>query len=217
MTAPLFSQLEFLRAHVESVAASPATIMITSAKTGDGKTLTSYGLAERLADAGRKVVLLQIGSQDIELAANRNEAEARRAFSIVRLPQEEDGSSISTPALRAKINELRLTYDYTIIDSAPLLKSRVATLLAGMVDAIIVTVRLGRPSDSDDTSLVQSLGRADANVLGVVAASPDDISAFAARAVNQQPGEILPPNFATVSEFATHDRAIVPALQGWRR
>lgn len=216
MNAPLFSQLEFLRAHVESVVTLPASIMVTSAKTNDGKSLTAHGLAERLADSGRRVVLLQIGMMDVSLPGQRD-VEARLSFPIVRLPHEDDETPIATPALRAKIDELRATYDYTIIDSAPLLKSRVATLLAGMVEAIILTVRLGRAADGDDSSLVQSLGRADANVLGVVAASAEDISAFAARSVNQAPGEILTPSFSTVPDFAARDRTNVPVLQGWRR
>lgn len=216
MNAPLFSQLEFLRAHVESVASSPTAIMITSAKIGDGKTLTSYGLAERLVDAGRKVVVLQARLHELKLPGTRSEVEARLAFPIVRLPREDDSSSIATSSLRAKIDELRATYDYTIVDSSPLLQSRVATLLAGMVDAIIVTVRLGRPADSDDSNLVQFLGRADSHVLGVVAASPEDIAAFAARTVNEHSKENAPTTFAPIGEFTTLDRAAVPSLQGLR-
>lgn len=216
MNAALFSQFEFLRAHVESIAPPSTSIMLTSAKVGDGKSLTAHGLAERLADSGRRVALVEFRPLDGSKSGKLDEVQKRRSYPILRLPFEEEGSGVATPVLRAKIDELRAAYEYTIIDSQPLLKSRIATVLAGIVDAIIVTVRLGRTADTDDTTLVQALGRADANVLGVVAAAAYDIAAFATDGEAHHPGDVAAPIHPAVTEFPIIERATVPAFEGWR-
>lgn len=213
MDARLFAQFEFLRAHVESVAEAPSTIMVTSAKARDGKTLTAHGLAERLADAGRRVVLVDYSSLANTRATENVSSRARVGYPVIRLPIEEEGTSISTLMLRAKIEELRSAYDFTIVDSAPLLTSRVATLLASMVDTIIVTVRLGRPSDSDDAALIESLGRAEAGVLGVVAAAAADIEWYASEQTSFEPDRYVSPTYPVIADLPASELGIVPTFE----
>lgn len=216
MNSELFAQLEFLRAHVESVVERSSVIMITSAKPGDGKSLAAHGIAERLADTGLRVVLISFAPLDAD-AKDANGRERLRSYPIVTLPYEDESSPIATQALRAKIEDLRTKFEYTIIDGAPLLRSRIATLLASMVDAILVTVRLGRSSDRDDTALVDSLHRTDSSVLGVVAVSAKDIVEFASRARTRHPGDVTPQMLKPTPSFPEFDRATRPAFEGSRR
>lgn len=215
MKAELFSQFEFLRAHIESTVERSAAIMLTSAKPGDGKSFTAHGLAERLADSGRRVVLVEF--QACSAAPPTQRALDRiRAFPIVTLPPDDEGSQIATTMLRAHVEELRGAYDYTIIDGAPLLHSRIATILSSVVDAILVAVRLGRTSDGDDAALVEALGRTGASVLGVVAAAPKDIADFGERSVSGHPGDVTTP-LLKATNFPALERSSMPAFEGTRR
>ena len=117
----------------------------------------------------------------------------RRAFPIVTLPLDRDGSTVASPALRDSVDDLRAKYEYAIVDAAPMLKSRLAILLAGIVDGILVTVRLGRTSDADDAALVATLQRVDASVLGVVAAAPKDVDAFAGSSDSHHQNDYIAP------------------------
>lgn len=216
MKPELFAQLEFLRAHIESVVERSAAIMITSAKERDGKSLTASGLAERLADTGRQVVLVQFHRFGLEAPA-QHALDRIRSFPIVLFPvDDDDASPLATPVLRAKIEELRTRYDYTIVDGAPLLQSRVATLLANMVDAILVTVRLGRTSDGDDAALVEALQRTDASVLGVVAVSAKDMTEFAERLVSRHPGDGVAQFAKNGAPLSTRERTVLPSFEGSR-
>ena len=51
-------QIELLRARVERQVRKPAIVVITSAKQGDGKSLTAFLLAKSFAKAGRRTVLV---------------------------------------------------------------------------------------------------------------------------------------------------------------
>lgn len=213
MEPKIFSQFELLRAHVESTMERPSILMVTSAKTCDGKSFTAFGLAERLADAGRRVVLVQYRESDETQAPNHSALALRRAFPIVSLPVHHEGSSVASTGLRVAVEELRAKHDYTIVDAAPMLKSRTAILLASMVDGILVTVRLGRTSDADDVALVASLRRADASVLGVVAAGPKDIDTFAGRLEPHYHSGVVAPMIPPTSL----EHTAVPAFEGRRR
>lgn len=212
MKPELFSQLEFLRAHVESVVERSAVIMITSAKHGDGKSLVAHGLAERLADSGRRVVLVSFAPSG-DVAKETNGLGRLRGYPIVTLPYDDESSPVATTALREKIEELRARFEYTVVDGEPLLRSRVATLLASMVDVILVTVRLGRSSDGDDTALVDALHRSDASILGVVAASAKDIGEFVGRARGRHPGDVISQIAKSKTSYTEFERAARPVLE----
>ena len=214
LRSDLFSKFEILRAHVEAVVERSTAIMVTSAKMGDGASLTAHGLAERLADNGRHVVLVRFQAPG-QIAWAPQADLYMRAFPVVTISADE-ASPTPTSVIRARIEELRAGYDYTIVDAAPLLRSRISTILASQVDAILVTVRLGRTSGVDDTAIVDAQRRTDGRVLGVVAAAAKDIDAFGDGLVSRHPGDSVA-SVKGANSFPALERSPLPAFEGPRQ
>lgn len=178
MDTVMFSQFEILRARVEASVERPGSIMVTSAVPGDGKSLTAYGLAERLSAAGRRVALIDFAGLHVSRDRPRDEVRSARAFPVLSLGDESVSSTPSPEQVKNFVRDARKRFDYIIIDAKPLLESRAAIVLASSVDGILVSVRYGRASGAADASLVQALERGGARMIGVVAATQSDIEKY---------------------------------------
>lgn len=143
-------QAQLLSVRVEGELRKPAVVMVTSARAGDGKSLTAYLLAASLEKANHRVSLMEI-------------------------PHEKETSH---EQLSAFIEEQRSNYDFTVIDAATFPKSSTVLSLARLVDGILVAVRIGRTPSADDQSMVGILEQFGGNVVGVVAIEADAIANF---------------------------------------
>jgi len=221
-------ELQMLRAKIEVGAPHPAAIFVTSAVAGDGKTLTAFGLAACLGKAGHRTVLINADSRAIAPNERRRPPELRSleegdvkrfcrpskhgAFSTITLASE--ATEGSRHAIERLVGRLRSEFEYVIVDTNALPESNLAVYFAQMVDAIIVTVCIGRPKTPADLTLIRSLDDAPATMLGVVAVTKTAIAEFAARRydVIQKPEAMQVPA-ALIAPTANDDfrsRAVVP-------
>jgi len=143
-------QAQLLSVRVEGELSKPAVVMVTSARAGDGKSLTAYLLAASLEKSNHRVSLMEV--------PNEKEASHER--------------------LSAFVEEMRSNYDFTVIDAAAFPKSSTVLSLARLVDGILVAVRIGRAPTADDESMVGILEQFGGNVVGVVAAEAETIANF---------------------------------------
>ena len=143
-------QAQLLSARVEAELSKPAVVMVTSARTGDSKSLTAYSLATSLEKYNHRVSLMEI-------------------------PNEEGASH---ERLSAFVEKMRANYDFTIIDAAAFVKSSAVMSLARLVDGILLAVRIGRAPTDDDESMVLMLEQVGGKIVGVVATDAGTIANF---------------------------------------
>ena len=175
-------QQQLLRAQVERTLAAPAVIMVTSALQRDGKSLTAHSLAVCLARSGHKTALVDlthaVGENVTQLTGGSEQATHHDVPAPVSLTP---GLRSSRGAMKAFVDESRAAYDYTILDSAALLSDDIAMGLAGAVDGLLLTVRLGRAPSELDGLTMRLIERSEGRVIGVVATEPEAIEGFARR------------------------------------
>ena len=167
------------------------TILVTSSNPSEGKSVTAANLAVTMAQAGRRVLLvdadLRKPTAHRKLGTNREPGLVQRLFGEVSVRPEDvplvaddlhlltAGTIVPNPSeligskrMRELIDEMRTYYDVIIFDAPPVLAATDAVLLSTQCDATLVVVRAGRTKDYDlDTSLeaMQSVG---ASVIGTV-------------------------------------------------
>jgi len=171
------AEFQLLRAYIEREIPERAVVLVTSAKAGDGKSLTAYSLADCLARSGRRTALVDATAKG-SLALPPAERGNPDLDLAVYVPMPKPQSPLSREATRQFVEEVRSSHEFTIIDSAALLSNEMAMALAQAVDGVLLAVRVGRaPSDIDELT-VRMLDRTGARVLGVVAAAPQAIDRF---------------------------------------
>jgi Mrp family chromosome partitioning ATPase len=177
MDRTLAAKFQILRARIESDLKPGSVILVTSALPGDGKSVTAYGLADCLAQIGRRVALVD-GSATARSANPSPYPLDAAKMPIVPLPFDELETRRLGASIGTFVAKMRSEYDFTLIDGAAFMRSSVPMLLASAVDGVLLTVRLGRAQTDDDLLMCQMLGSAKANLLGVVAVSAESIAPF---------------------------------------
>jgi capsular exopolysaccharide synthesis family protein len=182
-----------LRASLTTRGAFPETILITSASPGEGKTMTSVNLAQAIASAGMRVVLVDADLRRPMVATVFNVPASRVGFASVLAGDVPVGEALvpapgsrnlqlllATPEhahlvdllrpdrVERALAELRLHADVIIFDSAPIAAVADALELAAEVDAVVVAVRLGRTRRDKLGDLRRLLSRRAVAPTGVV-------------------------------------------------
>jgi capsular exopolysaccharide synthesis family protein len=144
--------------------APPKMILVTSALTGEGKTVGSVNLAITLAEAGSRVLLLDADVRHprchkafgiandcglTQLLAGEAELESViHALDVPGLSLLAAGPSPHNPAelmsstrMRQLLQELREQYDFLIIDTPPVLLVTDAEVLAREADGVVLVVK----------------------------------------------------------------------------
>jgi receptor protein-tyrosine kinase len=142
----------------------PRTILVISAMRGDGKTFTAINLAKLFALAGKRVAVVEPEFRKFALATpGSNSSKIRSSTwlmsekvgesllsaagsSAVPLLESRERDSLNpvlSDGLRSMISGLKTHADVVIFDSQPLTEVMNALLLAEIVDAVLVAVRLG--------------------------------------------------------------------------
>jgi capsular exopolysaccharide synthesis family protein len=167
-------------------------LLVTSAETGEGKTLLSVNLAAALAQAGQRTLLI-----DADLRKPR----VHKVFNLSNLQGLSnvfaDGQAMPSPVRPAGVSlpldvlpagplppnpaellggermgeflaEASLRYDRIIVDSPPAGPVSDPALLSRQVDGVLVVVQLGKTSIRAIRRAVDHLNKVGAPVLGVV-------------------------------------------------
>lgn len=164
------SNLQFATAGKEN-----KVIMVTSSASGEGKTFFSINLAASLTLVGKKVALLELDLRMPSLSKQIGRAPGQgisdylvgaKKISIEDIIRPHSGvpglyvasagslppnpaELMTSPNLAYLVNSLRASFDYVIIDTAPVGKVADALSLGGIIDSTIYLVRANyTPKDS---------------------------------------------------------------------
>ena len=164
-------------------------VMVSSAVSGDGKTLTSTNLALTLSESYRRRVLLidadlrRPSVHEVFQVKNQNglteclAAETEHRLPLIQAspylslllagrPDSDPMSGLTSARMQRLIAEAAATFDWVIIDTPPVVLLPDANLLAAMVDAAILVIGAGKTPYKLITRAIDALGRN--KILGVV-------------------------------------------------
>lgn len=178
---------------------APRVVLVTSAGAGSGKTTTVANLAVAMAEAGKRVLVLDCdfrrpaigrlldvpsghGLSDLladpgsPVLANAARASAAPGVSVVTAGQNTEHPAALLPRVGALISQARAFADIVLIDSPPLLIASDAMDLVPHVDTVIVAAWHGRTSPDHAARASELLGRFDVPILGVaVIGTPESL------------------------------------------
>lgn len=171
----------------------PRVISVTSARIGDGKSMTSLNLAGALAADGDTVCLVDADMRrskmttyfggaihssvglSTALAGDADVADVLQETEITGLDvlaagvtPPNPGELLGSQAFRHTLDELQERYDWVIVDTPPILPVTDGALVATTVDAVIVAVRYGKRNYDDVTRTLASLRAVHAPIIGTV-------------------------------------------------
>jgi capsular exopolysaccharide synthesis family protein len=183
--------------HHAQTADNLKTVMVTSAWSGDGKTLTALNLALVLSESYRRRVLLV--DADLRRPSVSNvakdgptvglsealKANVERKLPVVQMtetltllpaghPDPDPMSSLTSERMRRIVEEASARFDWVIVDSPPVGPVADANLLAAMTDAVILVVRANQTQYGAVQKAIESLGRD--RIFGVVLNAVDRVT-----------------------------------------
>ena len=166
------------------------TVLVTSAADGEGKTTVAANLGVALAEAGSRVLLLDADLRrpglhrlfELPLAPGLSNAlldeESEppiRATAVPGLSVLSAGDPPPNPAefvasrrLTGLLARLRSSFDYVLVDAAPLTLVADAAALAPSVDGVVMVVSAGKTKRDLARRAREQLAVVGARVLGVV-------------------------------------------------
>ena len=167
------------------------TIMATSTGPEEGKSTTIANLAITMAQAGKKVVIVDcdlrkpvqhkvFGQSNLTGVTNvvsgrKTWEEAVKKTSIPGLEVITSGPIPPNPAeilnserMNLFIKELSENYDYVLFDAPPALAVTDPVLLASKVDGLLFVISAGKSKVDKIKEVKERLQKASANILGVV-------------------------------------------------
>lgn len=181
-----------LRTNIQFCGNNIRTIMMTSAMPGEGKSSTTFSLAESLTQIGKKVLLIdadirksvfttryQLGidvkglSQYLSGQITRDEVVYDTNFENLNMifsgPYSPNPAELFEEDLFSElITWARENYDYIIIDSAPMGNLIDGAIIAKLCDGSVIVVESGGVSYRLVQKVKLQLERSDCRILGVV-------------------------------------------------
>lgn len=167
----------------------PQVVAITSAVPGEGKSTTAVNLAIALAQAGKKVVLVEtdlrkpkassylgvesgLGLTDV-LAGEAKLEDALLPWNrglITVLPAghtpPNPSELLSSHRFEQVVKTLRDQFDHVIVDATPLLPVTDGAIVSKAADGAVLVVRFGKTTREQITTSVTALDQVGANLLG---------------------------------------------------
>jgi capsular exopolysaccharide synthesis family protein len=166
-------------------------VAVTSSLSGEGKSTVSANLAQALAETGARVLLVDADLRRPTVADVLG-LEGAVGLTTVLVDQagladvvQEWGSAglqvlpsgpvppnpaelLGSPAMRRLVGVLRRTYDYVVVDTAPVLPVADASVLSRLVDGMVLVAHGRRVRRRQLVQSRQDLAQVSARVLGVV-------------------------------------------------
>ncbi|MCC9205432.1 polysaccharide biosynthesis tyrosine autokinase [Arthrobacter sp. zg-Y769] len=174
-----------------NVSSDSKTMLVTSSLPGEGKSTTSANMAIAMAQAGKRVALVDadlrrpmvasylglessaglttalVGSADVEELLQPwgpNELYVLTSGQLPPNPSELLGSE----AMSGLLGKLEATFDAVIIDAPPLIPVTDGTVLAQKVGGVVIVAGASKIKTQDLEKSLSALSLVNANVLGVV-------------------------------------------------
>lgn len=165
---------------------------VTSAVSGEGKSLTACNLAASLSEAGKKTLLLdgdlrlptiatklelpsEHGLTELLISHDEPEAYLRHCSEAGQLAIITAGAAAPNPSellgsarMAELIEKFRTKYDYVIVDLPPVTEVSDTQVIAKLLDGVIVVVRDGVAEESRLAAAMRQLKLVELRVLGFV-------------------------------------------------
>ncbi|MGR6967092.1 polysaccharide biosynthesis tyrosine autokinase [Geodermatophilus sp. URMC 61] len=182
----LRNNLQFL-----NVDEPPKVIMVSSALPSEGKTTAVVNLGLALADAGRRVTIVEAdlrkpkvtrylgmvggvgltnilaGTADLDEVIQRYGAGELSVIAAGPTPPN-PGELLSSSHMFALLDKLRVENDFVLVDAPPLLPVADSTGLAVYMDGVLLSVRYGSTRKEQLQQAAATLERVGAKTLGVI-------------------------------------------------
>jgi receptor protein-tyrosine kinase len=169
----------------------PRAVAITSAVPNEGKTTTSINLAITMAQAGKRVVLVETdlrrprasGYLGIESQVGLTDVLAGQTkLEDVLLPWNRDlitvvpsgrtppnpSELLSSQQFAEVIEQLKIDFDQVIIDTTPLLAVTDGAIVSNVADGAVMVIRFGKTTREQLATSIDALQQVDARLLGTV-------------------------------------------------
>lgn len=184
--------LKSLRANVQFCGTDVHCIVMTSCLPGDGKSTTSVGLSIALAQAGKKVLLVDADLRKSVMLKTYTDARGVVGFSeyLSGLKSFDDVTYktqlgnldvifcgqypanptelLSSTAFKSFIEQQQKCYDYVIIDTPPLGLVVDAAVIASVCDSVILVLPEGKIKSGLASNVLKQLEKSGARVIGAV-------------------------------------------------
>ena len=167
------------------------TIVVTSSEQNEGKTIVSTNLANAIATAGKKVLIVECDMRRRSLgklldvhpanglyAALSGSASLNDAILPTHIPNlyfldaepniPSPADILSTKRFASLVDKLRDSFDYVIFDTPPVSLFVDAAILSSLVDGTLLVIRQNQTKRSLVAKCAQQLRVADARILGTV-------------------------------------------------
>lgn len=174
-------------------------VMVTSAMSGEGKTLTALNLALTLSESYRRSVvfidadlrcsrvhellnvvnvtgLTEVLTEARQMKAHLLQISSRLSVLLAGRSDPDPMSALTSRRMAETLDEAAANFDWVIVDTPPVVLLPDTNLLARMVDVAIVVVRAGRTAYDVVDRAVQAIDRK--RVLGVVLNDVQDAEAL---------------------------------------
>ena len=178
-------------------------LMVTSGSPGEGKSSVSLSLALTLAEAGHSVLYLEadlrrasaesftqlegsvglttvlVGDTTLAEAAQKWGIEGLHVLTSGTLPPN-PGQLLSSGRLSDVIGEARESYDFVIVDTAPVLSVSDTLWLSPIVDGVLLVIRMNKTKRDELRKSIAALESTRVAILGAVLndAKPDSKSPY---------------------------------------
>jgi succinoglycan biosynthesis transport protein ExoP len=177
------------------------TILVSSADTGDGKTSIATNLAAIIAQAEKRVILvdadlriprihsfLKIPNKNGLSDVFRGKVSLKDALQVIHeggmsvitggTPPPNPGELLASNRMVEILNELQEMADYVVVDAPPFVVAD-ASVLSTRVDGVVLVVRPGYTRKDAVQTMVTQIRRSKARVLGVVLNRiPEELAAY---------------------------------------
>lgn len=174
-------------------------IQVTSPLPSDGKTTLAGNLAVSIAHAGKRVIIVDCDLRRPQISDNFALGEAEGLTNVLNgdcdpesvvhetpianlcvmpsgpIPMN-PAEALTLPAMHELLDWLKERFDYVIVDTPPLLVVTDPSIVASMVDGVVVTMKVRRKSKSNSREAINILRGLGANILGVVINASDDMA-----------------------------------------
>jgi succinoglycan biosynthesis transport protein ExoP len=201
LAKPLSAYAESLRAiytslQLSDVDSPPKVVLVTSSLPQEGKTTLSLSLATFAASSGQRVLLMDMDlrhpsvHRDLKVTPERGVVEylaGEHELDQVVCQDEDSGvwylpikrqtanptDLIGSRKMRELFRQLRESYDFVVVDSAPLLGVTDSKLVALLTDKVIFVSQWQKTTKDTAKNALANLREAKASIAGVVLSQVD--------------------------------------------